>query len=264
MSEARIFNMDCMEGMTSLEDHSLDCIICDLPYGVLNKQNPHAKWDTELPLDELWQHYRRLIKPNGAIILFCQGMFTARLMISNPKMWRYNLIWKKGTRSSGFLNANRMPLRNHEDIAVFYQKLPVYHPQMAIGEKNHGRNVRGAQSNNKCYGNFKVVDTVFTNEKYPLSVIDIPKEHDSFYHPTQKPVALLEYLIRTYTDEGDTVMDNCMGSGTTGVACMKTGRNFIGYEKEKKYFDISQERIFAEKERINKKSKLIQGDLFKP
>ena len=116
MPQASIFNMDCMIGMASLEAHSLDCIICDLPYGVLNKQNPHAKWDTELPLDELWSQYRRLIKPNGAIILFCQGMFTARLMISNPKMWRYNLIWKKGTRVSGFLNANRMPLRNHEDI----------------------------------------------------------------------------------------------------------------------------------------------------
>lgn len=144
-----------------------------------------------------------------------------------------------------------MPLRNHEDIAVFYQKLPVYHPQMTIGEKNHGRNTRGTQSNNKCYGNFKV--------------IDIPKEHDSFYHPTQKPVALLEYLIRTYTDEGDIVMDNCMGSGTTGVACMNTGRNFIGYEKEKKYFDISQERIFSAQKGINTANgKLIQGDLFKP
>lgn len=265
MPQASIFNMDCMIGMASLEAHSLDCIICDLPYGVLNKQNPHAKWDTELPLDELWSQYRRLIKPNGAIILFCQGMFTARLMISNPKMWRYNLIWKKGTRVSSFLNANRMPLRNHEDIAVFYQKLPVYHPQMKIGEKNHGRNTRGVQSNNKCYGDFKVVDTVFTNEKYPLSVIDIPKEHDSFYHPTQKPVALLEYLIRTYTDEGDTVMDNCMGSGTTGVACMNTGRNFIGYEKGKKYFDISQERIFSAQKGINTANgKLIQGDLFKP
>lgn len=264
MPEARIFNMDCMEGMTSLESHSLDCIICDLPYGVLNKQNPHAKWDTELPLEELWAQYRRLIKPDGAIILFGQGMFTARLMLSNPKMWRYNLVWKKGTRVSGFLNANRMPLRNHEDIAIFYQKLPVYHPQMTIGEKNHGRNTGGYQSNNKCYGEFRVVDTVFTNEKYPLSVIDIPKEHDTFYHPTQKPVALLEYLIRTYTDEGDTVMDNCMGSGTTGVACMNTGRNFIGYEKEKKYFDISQERIFAAQKGINTANgKLIQGDLFK-
>lgn len=250
MPEVRIFNMDCMKGMASMEDHSLDCIICDLPYGVLNKQNPHSKWDTELPLEELWNQYRRLIKPNGAIILFGQGMFTARLMLSNPEMWRYNLIWKKGSRVSGFLNAKRMPLRNHEDIAVFYQKLPVYHPQMFHGEINHSRKPSGFQENNKCYGLYKRTETIFTDEKYPVSVIDIPKEHNIFYHPTQKPVALLEYLIRTYTDEGDTVMDNCMGSGTTGVACMNTGRNFIGYEKEKKYFDISQERIFAAQEAI--------------
>lgn len=114
---------------------------------------------------------------------------------------------------------------------------------MTTGEKNHRRNADLIQQNNRCYGNFKVMNTVFTNEKYPLSVIDIPKEHGKFYHPTQKPVALLEYLIRTYTDEGDTIMDNCMGSGTTGVACINTGRNFIGYEKEKKYFDIAQQRI---------------------
>lgn len=187
MTEARIFNMDCMKGMTSLESHSLDCIICDLPYGVLNKQNPHAKWDTELPLEELWAQYRRLIKPDGAIILFGQGMFTARLMLSNPKMWRYNLVWKKGTRVSGFLNANRMPLRNHEDIAVFYQKLPVYHPQMTIGSQNHERRAtKRSVKNNRCYGNMNQMPTILTELKYPLSVIDIPKEHDTFYHPTQK------------------------------------------------------------------------------
>lgn len=245
MPAATLYHTDCMEGMKSLDDHSLDCIICDLPYGVLNKQNPYAAWDTELPMDELWAQYRRLIKSNGAIILFGQGMFTARLMISNPSMWRYNLIWKKGTRVSGFLNANRMPLRNHEDIIVFYKQLPTYHPQMTIGEKNHGRNMRETNSNNHCYGKFKVTNTIFTHEKYPLSVIDIPKEHGKFYHPTQKPVAHIEYLIRTYTNEGDTVMDNCMGSGTTGVACMNTGRNFIGYEKEGKYFEIAKKRILS-------------------
>lgn len=243
MPTSRIYHEDCMTGMSRIPSHSIDCIICDLPYGVLNKGNRHAQWDVELPVEDLWKEYRRVIKDNGAIILFGQGMFTANMMTSNPSMWRYNLIWKKGTRSSGFLNANRMPLRNHEDIMVFYKKLPVYHPQMTIGNKNHGRNIERVQQNNKCYGKFKVTDTVFTNEKYPLSVIDIPKEHDNFYHPTQKPVALIEYLIKTFTDENALVMDNCMGSGTTGVACMNTGRNFIGFEKEEGYFNIASERI---------------------
>ncbi len=244
MPTSRIYHEDCMTGMSRIPSHSIDCIICDLPYGVLNKGNRHAQWDVELPVEDLWKEYRRVIKDNGAIILFGQGMFTANLMTSNPSMWRYNLIWKKGTRSSGFLNANRMPLRNHEDIMVFYKKLPVYHPQMTIGNKNHGRRVTTRSvKNNRCYGVMNMMPTVLTEKKYPLSVIDIPKEHDNFYHPTQKPVALIEYLIKTFTDENALVMDNCMGSGTTGVACMNTGRNFIGFEKEEEYFNIASERI---------------------
>lgn len=135
----KIYNEDCLEGMKRIDDKSVDCIICDLPYEVLNKKNESAKWDTIIPFDKLWEQYNRIIKDDGAILLFGQGMFTAQLMMSNPSMWRYNLIWKKGNRSTGFLNAKRMPLRIHEDIVVFYKKLPTYNPQKVKGAKNHSR-----------------------------------------------------------------------------------------------------------------------------
>lgn len=136
----KIYNEDCLEGMKRIPDKLIDCIICDLPYEVLNKKNKHAQWDKMLPLDRIWEQYNRVIKDNGAIILFGQGMFTAQLMMSNPKMWRYNLIYKKGNCTSGFLNARRMPLRNHEDIMIFYKKLPTYNPQMKVEDKAHERN----------------------------------------------------------------------------------------------------------------------------
>ena len=243
-----LHNGDCLDVMKDIPDKSIDMILCDLPYGVLNKSNPNAKWDSVIPFEDLWKEYLRIIKDNGAIVLFGSGMFTANLMISNSKLWKYNLVWKKGDRTSGFLNAKKMPLRNHEDICVFYKKLPVYNPQMEKCEphkRNHSKgNMLNPQANN-CYGNFVEVPTIISDEKYPKSVINIQPEHKEFYHPTQKPVALCEYLIKTYTDEGDTVLDNCMGSGTTGVACINTGRNFIGIEIDEGYFNIAQERIKA-------------------
>ena len=251
-----LHNGDCLELMKDIPDKSIDMILCDLPYGVLNKSNPNAKWDSVIPFEDLWKEYLRIIKDNGAIVLFGSGMFTANLMISNSKLWKYNLVWKKGDRTSGFLNAKKMPLRNHEDICVFYKKLPVYNPQMEKCEphkRNHSKgNMLNPQANN-CYGNFVEVPTIISDEKYPKSVINIQPEHKEFYHPTQKPVALCECLIKTYTDEGDTVLDNCMGSGTTGVACINTGRNFIGIELDEGYFDIAQKRIQAalEKEADN-------------
>ena len=279
----KIYNEDCLVGMKAIPDKSIDCIICDLPYGVLNRKNKSAQWDNIIPFEPLWEQYERVIKDNGAIILFAQGMFTAQLMMSNPKMWRYNLIWDKINRSTGFLNANRCPLRIHEDIVIFYKSQPTYNPQFTFGQVNHKRGGAGNGINktnrgggiwkddkrrqeerrgyvltgkrrdgvsgarNRCYGNFAVTETRITNEKYPTSIIRVDKEHDgNYHHPTQKPVNLIRWLVRTYTNKCDLVLDNCMGSGTTAVACIKEKRHFIGYEITKEYFDIAQERIKQE------------------
>lgn len=247
MPKYEIYNEDCLEGMKRIPSHTVNCIVCDLPYGVLNRGNKNAEWDMQIPLEPLWEQYKRVCKENAAIILFAQGMFTAKLMTSNPNMWRYNLVWDKNS-PTGFLNANRMPLRSHEDICVFYKKLPAYHPQMTkcdSHKRNHSRGNLEQPRTNRCYGKFKEYPSIISDEKFPKSIIHIPKEHSTgkFYHPTQKPVSLLEYLVKTYSNEGDTVLDNCMGSGTTGVACMRTSRNFIGFEIEKQYFDIATARI---------------------
>lgn len=238
---------DCLELMKEIPDKSVDMILCDLPYGVLNKSNKHAKWDNIIPFEPLWEQYERIIKNNGAIVLFGSGMFTADLMQSNRKLWRYNLIWKKGNRPTGFLNAKRQPLRINEDICVFYKNQPTYNPQFTIGNKCHTRGGAGnsvqKQGKNGCYGAFNITPVVLTNEKYPVSIIDIPKEYPQKYHPTQKPVALLEYLIKTYTNEGDLVLDNCIGSGSTGVAAINTNRRFIGIELDEQYFKIAENRI---------------------
>ena len=269
----KIYNEDCLIGMKDIPDRSIDAIICDLPYGVLNRQNKSAQWDNIIPIEPLWKQYERIIKDNGAIVLFAQGMFTAQLMMSNPKIWRYNLIWDKINRPTGFLNANRCPLRIHEDIVVFYKSQPTYNPQFTYGQVNHKRGGAGngkmtnvgkkkkeddvfsqeigdileSGARNRCYGNFAVTETRITNEKYPTSIIPMDKEHDgNYHHPTQKPVNLIRWLVRTYTNEGDLVLDNCIGSGTTAVACLKEKRHFIGYEITKEYFDIAQERIKQE------------------
>lgn len=240
---------DCLEVMKSIAYKSIDCIICDLPYGVLNKGNESAKWDNVIPFAPLWEQYERIIKDNGAIVLFAQGMFTCDLMQSNRKLWRYNLIWDKVLKN-GFLNANRMPLRQHEDICVFYCKLPTYNPQMQKCEphkRNHGKGKNGTQTN-RCYGNFISTPTIISDEKYPTSIISFAKKHinGKSYHPTEKPVELLRYLIRTYTNEGDLVLDNCMGSGTTCVAAIREKRHYIGIEKDENYFEIAKQRIEKE------------------
>lgn len=258
----RLFLGDCFKYMDQIKDSSVDMILCDLPYGTLNKSNPNAKWDRPLPMESLWPQWERVCKENAAIVLFGQGMFTADLMKSNPALWRYNLIWKKGNRPTGFLDANRKPLRLHEDIIVFYRRQPTYNPQFTYGAEAHSRgnagNGIGKTAKNGCYGGFAVTPTKRTHEKYPVSVIDIPKEHPQQFHTTQKPVALLEWLIRTYTNAGETVLDNCMGSGSTGVAAANTGRNFIGIEINAPYFATATRRISeameltdAEQTRIN-------------
>lgn len=232
--------------MRRIPSESVDCIICDLPYGVTNKANKEAQWDKPLPFDELWNCYKSVIKPNGAIILFGQGMFTAELMVSNKAMWRYNLVWEKD-RPTGFLNANKMPLRSHEDIIVFYKKPPTYNPQFvacAEWEKNHSKGTT-TKLTNRNYGSFANTPTKDSDVKHPRSVIKVKKEHNAegFLHPTQKPVELLRYLIRTYTNEGDVVLDNCIGSGTTAVAAVLEGRSYIGFEADPKYYAVARERV---------------------
>lgn len=243
----KIYNMSCLDGMKMIPDGSVDCIICDLPYGVLNKQSEGGVWDNIIPLEPLWEQYLRITKPNAAVVLFCQGMFTAQLMMSQPKMWRYNLIWSKGGRGSGFLNVKRQPMRNHEDIAVFYRSQPTYNPQMIKcepHERNHSRGKLLNDSTNRCYGKMNKPQDIITDEKYPRSIIHFDRESIRVaFHPTQKPVDLIRYLIRTYSNEGDTILDNCMGSGTTAVACINEKRNFIGFEIREDYAKLANKRI---------------------
>ena len=235
----KLLNGDCLELLNDVDDKSVDMILCDLPYG-----QTHNKWDSVIPLDKLWKQYKRVIKDNGCIALFGQGMFTADLMYSNKKWWKYNLIWDK-VLTNGFLNANRMPLRSHEDIAIFYNKPPTYNPQKVLGKKNHTKG-KVKQNKNNNYGKHNFVDNSdeLGNMKHPKSILTFTRPHSSVMkHPTEKPVEVCEWLIKSYTNEGDVVLDNCMGSGTTGVACENTNRKFIGMELNKEYFEQAVNRI---------------------
>ena len=230
---------DCLDLMKEIPDGSIDMILCDLPYGTTRN-----KWDSVIPFEPLWEQYLRIIKDNGCIALFADGLFMSDLMKSQQKLWKYNLVWNK-VLTSGFLNANRQPLRQHEVICIFYKKQPTYNPQKVLGKLNHSKGKKKECKNNN-YGEFGFVDNreVLGNLKHPTSILEFSKPHPSkTQHPTQKPVALLEYLIRTYTNEGDVVLDNCMGSGSTCVACVNTNRHYIGFEKEPKYFDIACQRL---------------------
>ena len=235
----KLLNGDCLELLNDVNDKSIDMILCDLPYG-----QTHNKWDSVIPLDKLWKQYERVIKDNGCIALFGQGMFTADLMYSNKKWWKYNLIWDK-VLTNGFLNANRMPLRSHEDISIFYNKPPTYNPQKVLGKKNHTKG-KVKQNKNNNYGKHNFVDNgdKLGNMKHPKSILTFTRPHSSIMkHPTEKPVEVCEWLIKSYTNEGDVVLDNCMGSGTTGVACENTNREFIGMELDKEYFEEAIKRI---------------------
>lgn len=222
--------------MKDIPRNSIDMILCDLPYGTTRN-----RWDVVLPFDLLWAQYERMIKDNGAIVLFGDGIFTAKMMLSNPAHWRYNLIWDKGA-GTDFLNANRKPMKSHEDIMVFYRKSPVYNKQWwhAAPYKN-AKSGYGKTSDN--YGQYRLMTSEsIDGRRNPLTVLRFSKITTGS-HPTEKPVALLEYLVKTYTGEGDTVLDSCMGSGSTGVACVNMDRRFIGIEKDSRYFEIAQRRI---------------------
>lgn len=234
----KIYNEDCLIGMNRIPDKSVDMILCDLPYG-----NTRNKWDVVIPFAPIWQQYERIIKDNGVIVLTGTGKFSAKLLLSNERLYRYTLIWEK-TRASNFLNANKMPLENHEDILVFYKRLPVYNPQKEMG-KPYIRSRSGLSTN---YDTLNGADTTTINsgDRHPKSVIKIANPNFDSLHPTQKPIELFSYLIRTYTNPGDIVLDNCLGSGTTAISCIQEGRNYIGFEKDEQYYNVCMERIEKE------------------
>lgn len=224
---------DCLEMMKLIPDGSVDMVLCDLPYGTTA-----CAWDAVIPFDHLWPEYRRIGKPNCAFVLTANQPFTSALVMSNPKEFKYSWSWVK-TNCTGFANAKKQPLRQFEDILVFYRSQPIYNPQGVIKlDKAKTR----TKETGAIMGRTGFKDGyVQTETNYPKNVLSVPSERG--LHPTQKPVALMEYLIRTYTNEGDTVLDNTMGSGTTGVAAVNTGRQFIGIERDDKYFAIAQKRI---------------------
>lgn len=231
----KIYHNDCLIGMKEIPNNFVDCVICDLPYGTT--QNP---WDSIIPLNELWEQYKRICKPNAAIVLFSQQPFTAKLIMSNITMFRYEWIWEK-ENSTGFLNAKRMPLKIHENILLFYEKLPTYNPIMRQGFKPYFTKRKNPQSSNYHWYN-AISSGSEDGSRYPIDIIQFNKDTNTF-HPTQKPVKLIEYLITTYTNKGDIVLDNCIGSGTTAVAACNIGRHFIGFEKDEMYFRLAEKRI---------------------
>ena len=278
----KLYNGDCLEVMKEIPSKSIDMILCDLPYQVTKN-----KWDIIIPMNDyviindevlekdkfylqqfmkgltkkeidkiwkenkqegLWSHYNRIIKDNGAILLFGQDIFSAQLINSNLKMYKYKWFWKKD-RPSGFLNAKRMPLKDVEEILVFYKKCPIYNPQFWEGIPLHGMGTKYKEGNlgNNNYGKFASHTNPSANregdtKKCPRQVLEFKRPHPPIF-PTQKPVDLCEYLIKTYTNEGDLVLDNCMGSGSTGVACKNLNRRFIGIELNSETFNLAKDRI---------------------
>lgn len=242
----KIYHGDCLEVMKDINDKSIDMILCDLPYGTTA-----CSWDVVIPFGPLWEQYERIIKDNGAIVLTASQPFTSALVMSNIKMFKYQWYWIKN-RITGFANAKKQPLRNVEDVSVFYKNFPKYTPQNLIrinkiyknSKSVGGETLRGDIENNKNKGSLRTSGSIYIQEytNYPTQNLNDFEEDDKD-HPTQKPVKLFEYLIKTYTNEGDLVLDNCIGSGTTAIAAMNTKRNFIGIEKDLKYFNIANERI---------------------
>lgn len=235
---------DCLERMKEIPSGSVDMILTDPPYGTTA-----CKWDSIIPLEPMWEQLKRIIKPNGAIVMTASQPFTSILTCSNLKMFKYDLVYEK-SHSSGHLNANRMPMRKHESILIFYGKQPTYNPQKEKKDKSNIRPEKRVATNTDCYGNFNP-NSKRTDKKdvaFPVSVKlfnNSTTGGDRGLHPTQKPVALMEYLIKTYTNTGETVLDFTMGSGSTGVACRNTDRKFIGIERDVNYYCIATERVLG-------------------
>jgi len=250
-----LFEGDCLKIMKTLPDHCIDMVLCDLPYGTT--QN---KWDSVINLPELWEQYHRIVKPDGAIVLTSQGIFTAKLMLSNEKNFKYKITWVK-SKPTNFLNAKKQPLRKHEDICVFYQKQPSYTPQMTPGEP-YDKGVRKDQLSGS-YGDFKPVHVKSDGERYPTDVVyyKTPESEGKVWHPTQKPVELGRYLVRTFSKPGDLILDNTFGSGSFLLAAALEDRYFCGIEKNddvhlfKKdaidYIQVAKERIVEKGYSVN-------------
>jgi DNA modification methylase len=242
----KLLHGDCLELMKDIPDKSVDMILCDLPYGTTQ-----CSWDTVIPFEPLWEQYKRIIKDNGAIVLFGSEPFSSALRMSNIKLYKYDWYWNK-VQGTGFSAVKKQPMRVIETISVFYKKPPIYNPQMekrekVIDSRNWKQNKRISENSRFTSTDNSLSQKIY-DKKYPVNLLNINKasnecNNSKRVHPTQKPVALLEYLIKTYTKEGETVLDNCMGSGSTGVACVNTNRNFIGIELDDKYFKIAKERI---------------------
>ena len=241
----QLIHGDCLEKMKDIPDKSIDMILCDLPYGTTA-----CKWDVVIPFEPLWAQYKRLIKDNGAIVLTASQPFTSALVMSNPKMFRYEWVWIKA-KPSNFLMGKKQPMKYTENILIFYKKQPTYNPIMIKRDEKNKRNNKkcgylkyealGLNEDNKYADRLKAGMNDYI---YPRNYLYFSQNTKVKYvHPTQKPVALLEYLIKTYTLEGETVLDNCAGSGSTAIACLNTNRNFIGIEKDDKYFEIAKKRI---------------------
>lgn len=236
-----IYNMDCLEGMKLIDDGSIDLILADLPYETTQRN----RWDKIIPFEPLWEQYWRILKKNGAIVLTSQQPFTTKVIVSQPKWFRYEWIWEKDF-GTGFLNCNKMPLKCHENILVFYKKLPTYNPQFTPGKpyvatssKRETLNYREGIGKTRTYN--------YTGRRYPRDVLKF--QHDAEkVHATQKPVALFEYMIKTYTNEGELVLDNVIGSGTTALACKNTGRHYLGFEADPDIYKICMERINGKQE----------------
>jgi DNA modification methylase len=233
---------DCLEVMKDIPDKSIDMILCDLPYGTTA-----CKWDVIIPFDPLWKHYKRIIKKNGAIVLTASQPFTSALVMSNPKWFKYEWIWEK-TNSSGFFMAKKMPMKSHENILIFYSNPPIYNYQKSrdhIPASDAKKRVSSI-SGDTVYGKIQRNEYIGGDTtRYPRSVLKIKsdKKTGKKLHPTQKPVALFEYLIKTYTNEGELVLDNCIGSGTTAIACTNVNRHFIGIDTDINYCEISRTRL---------------------
>lgn len=236
-----VYQGDCLEIMDAIGDKTIDMILCDLPFGTTN-----CKWDTPINLQELWKQYERIIKDDGAIVLFGQSPFDKVLGASNLQLLRYEWIWEK-TAATGHLNAKKMPLKAHENILVFYKKLPVYNPQKTQGHKpvNSYTKYLDVQNKSEIYNNVsKEISGGGNTDRYPRSVLQFASDKQKLnLHPTQKPLALCEYLIKTYSNEGNIILDNCAGSGTTLLAAQNLNRNFIGIEKEEQYVEVARKRL---------------------
>lgn len=240
-----IYNEDCLIGMKKIPDGSVDCIITDLPFGITD-----CDFDRRLPFEPMWEQFNRVTKRNAAVALFANSKFLIELAASNLRDYRYKWVWIK-PQGSGFLNAKKMPLKCHEDILIFYRQLPTYNPQFTQG-KPYSYCTSTKTQNYQSGGWYEGYRATSDGRRYPLDTLHIKGVNNGggikngvglTVHPTQKPTDLLEYLIKTYTNEGETVLDATMGSGSTGVACVNTGRNFIGFETEKNFYDIANERI---------------------